>query len=37
VDHPSLEDIFDLNRMTELSDLFPEMEQFFDRVCLAEE
>jgi hypothetical protein len=37
VDHPSLEDIFDLNRMTELSDLFPEMEQFFDRVCLAED
>ena len=37
VDHPSLEDIFDLNRMMELSDLFPEMEQFFSRVCLAED
>ena len=37
VDHPSLEDIFDLNRLTELSNLFPEMEQFFSRVCLAEE
>ena len=37
VDHPSLEDIFDLNRLTELRDLFPKMEQFFDRVCLAED
>ena len=37
VDHPSLEDIFDLNRLSELSDLFPEMEQFFERVCLAED
>jgi hypothetical protein len=37
VDQPSLENIFDLNRLAELSDLFPEMEQFFSRVCLAEE
>lgn len=37
VDHPSLENIFDLNRLAELSGLFPEMEQFFSRVCLAEE
>ncbi len=37
VDHPSLENIFDLNRLMELSNLFPEMEQFFNRVCLEED
>ena len=37
VDHPSLENIFDLNSLAELSDLFPEMEQFFSRVCLADD
>jgi len=37
IDHPSLENIFDLNRLMELTNLFPEMEQFFHRVCLAVE
>lgn len=37
VDPPSLDNVFELNRLSELKDLFPEMEQFFDRVCLAEE
>ncbi|UCE54878.1 MAG: hypothetical protein JSV31_05400 [Desulfobacterales bacterium] len=37
VDPPSLDNVFEQNRLSELKDLFPEMEQFFDRVCLAEE
>jgi hypothetical protein len=37
VDPPSLDNVFEQNRLSELKDLFPEMEQFFDRVCLAED
>jgi hypothetical protein len=37
VDSPSLDDIFDYHRLNELKFAYPEMEQFFDRVCLAEE
>jgi hypothetical protein len=37
VDLPSLDNVFEQNRLSELKDLFPEMEQFFDRVCLAED
>ena len=34
---PSLENIFDSGYLAELKDLFPDMAQFYDSVCLAEE
>ena len=37
VEHPSLDNIFELKRLSALKELFPEMEQFFDKVCLAED
>ena len=37
VEPPSLDNIFELRPLSALKELFPEMEQFFDRVCLAEE
>jgi hypothetical protein len=37
VDYPSLDNIFDPERLVELKDMFSEMAQFIDRVCLAEE
>jgi hypothetical protein len=36
VAQPSLDDIFDTERMSELQVLFPALAQFFDRVCLTE-
>lgn len=37
VQPPSLENIFDYGRLVELKDAFPDLAQFFERVCLAEE
>ena len=37
VEPPSLENIFDSGYLAELKDLFPDLTQFFDSVCLAEE
>jgi hypothetical protein len=37
VEPPSLDNIFELRPLSALKELFPEMEQFIDRVCLAEE
>jgi len=37
LEHPSLDNIFELKRLSKLKELFPEMEQFFDKVCLAED
>jgi hypothetical protein len=34
---PSLENIFESDNLAELKDLFPDMTNFLDRVCLAEE
>jgi len=36
VDYPSLQNIFDPMRLSELKGLFPDIAQFFDRVCLSE-
>ena len=34
---PSLENIFDYESLAELQDTFPDLAQFFESVCLAEE
>ena len=36
VEPPSLENIFDSEFLAALKDLYPNMAQFYDRVCLAE-
>ena len=35
--HPSLENILDADQLAEMSEMFPDMANFLDRVCLAEE
>jgi len=37
VQPPSLENIFDYENLADLKDAFPDLAQFFERVCLAEE
>ena len=37
VEPPSLENIFDSRYLAELKDLYPDLAQFYDSVCLAEE
>ena len=37
VERPSLENILDADRLAEISEIFPDMANFLDRVCLAEE
>jgi hypothetical protein len=37
VEPPSLENIFDSDYLAELKDIYPDLAQFYDSVCLAEE
>ena len=36
VEKPSLENILDADRLAEMSEMFPDMANFLDKVCLAE-
>ncbi len=37
VERPSLEDILDADQLVGMSEMFPEMANFLDKVCLAED
>ena len=37
VEHPSLENILEADQLAEISEMFPDMANFLEKVCLAEE